>query len=386
MAGVRRRGSQGDHRVSHVLYPVMLARPVRGAGGELTPSEAVSAYAFSSTLSIQDITGDPTSGTTASRLVVRLQGSEESDALLFALCASPPGPRPTGRFGLPEIPSTGDAGQPLDYAAWVMISLPLLEDLHVIEAHITMDSSIAPLPGQPWDAEVHEAWQAALDLVDTLAHHTARPIRQLWITHPPDTPGPNIPGYHRAHTEYQAKLDLSVATDAQGSWADSVTLADDMNFGPDIRESMSDMYRLASEQLPRGDLVMDTIQWTPQRIAQASSRLADKQGEQITALITDPSDSTAVIAFSEVTRFAGAESRVVELGATFVRHQWRGQGLGRSAMMSAVSQAQQRWPETRVGYTSYPEGVPQVEALNASLNGEIISATTAWQKLGDYRA
>lgn len=364
-----------------MLYPVVLARPVPGAGGDLSPSEAVSAYAFSSTLSIQDITGDPTSGTSASRLVTRLQGSAESDAVLLALCATPPGPRPTGRFGLPEVPSTGDVGEPLDYVVWVMVSLPLLEDLRVLEAHITFDSSIAPLPGERWDAEAREAWQSALDLVDTLAADTARPIRQLWITHAPDQPGPEVPGYQRAYLEYQAKLDLAAAADQEGPHGAAVQLAYDMNFDEPVRGSMSDMYRLASENLPRGSLIMDTIEWTPLRISQASGRLADKQGEQISAYLTDPDDPTTVVAFSEVTRFAGAEASVVELGATYVRQQWRGKGLARAVMMSAISHAQLRWPEARVGYTSYPAGVPEIASLHAVLHDEVISATTAWQKV-----
>ena len=78
-----------------MLYPLIV--------GSADPSHAaVSSYAFSVTLAIQDITGEAHSGVSAAHLAKRLEGSEESLALLFALC-SKPAPRSLGAFGYPVL-------------------------------------------------------------------------------------------------------------------------------------------------------------------------------------------------------------------------------------------------------------------------------------------
>ncbi|WP_018297974.1 GNAT family N-acetyltransferase [Corynebacterium lubricantis] len=366
-----------------MFHTVVFARPTAGAGAAVSsaqiaePSEALGQYAFSSTLAIQDITSDVTSGTSASRLAVRLAGSAESDAYLFALCTSPPGPRDIGAFGYPAVPSTGTSGDPLEVAAWVMISLPLLEDTRVIEAHVTIDASIAPLPGEPLDGDVTQAWEGALSLIDELSLRLERPIRQLWITHgASDLRGPELleaNGYRAAFTEIQAKVSLEPAT-----LSPSVHIAYDMRFPAEHSASMASIYTDSSARLPRGELIMDTIAWSEQRILDASGRLLAKGGEQITAYILREG---TVVAFSEVMRFSGAEDTVIELGATFVLEAFRNQGLGKAVMFSALAEARSRWPKARTGYTSYPDTVKSIAHLNQELGEDIISATTAWQRV-----
>ncbi|WIM66793.1 GNAT family N-acetyltransferase [Corynebacterium breve] len=351
-----------------MLHPVVLARPTRGAGA----SSALNQYAFSGTLAVQDITCDFTSGTSASRVATRLSGSAESDAFLFALCTTPVGPRQTGAFGFPEIPSTG-GGPDVDASAWVFISLPLLEDLRVLEANITLDASIAPLPGE-WSEEASDAWEASLSLVDDLSAKLQRHIRQVWVTHSPGVACPReieSAGYRRAFTELQAKVRLADAV-AQAH------LAYDLKFPDSVAHEMATLYTAASAGLPRGELILDTIAWSPQRIIDASKRLRDKGGEQITAYDVVGGH---VVAFSEVMRFAGAEESVIELGATYVLDGFRGRGFGRKVMMAAIQEARKRWPEVSVGYTSYPAASKEISHLNKELGEEVISATTAWQKL-----
>lgn len=363
-----------------MLYPVVFARPVIGAGGSVVPSEPLRQYAFSSTLAIQDITGDVTSGQSAKRMAVRLAGSNESDAFLFALCDSPPGPRPTGAFGFPEVASTGESADPIDAAAWLVVSLPLLEDRAVLEAHITVDSSLAPLPGEPWDADVREAWDSALALIDELSNHLSRPVGQLWLTHnaaghdEDSRAGLVGHGYVPAHMEYQATLDVTTAQPAG-----PVEIAYDMEFPVNLQDEMAAIYTEASENLPRGELLLETIHWTPQRVRDAAGRLRARGGEQITAFVVR---EERIVAFSEAMRFRDAEESVIELGATYVAEGFRGQGLGRDVMMGVLDEATRRWPAARTGYTSYPAQVGAIAALNKELGETIISATTAWQKSG----
>ncbi|MCP1387252.1 hypothetical protein M5J20_03495 [Corynebacterium sp. TA-R-1] len=188
-------------------------RPHATGTAHTAHAEAViGAYAFSATLAIQDITGLATSGVTASHIAKRLEGSAESEALLFAI-TSRHALRPVTDLGYPELMED----DLLDIDAWVFISLPLLEDTGVVEANVTLDASIAPLPGE----EVPAApWHGAFTLIDDLSTHLARPTRQLWVTHPVGDwtpPGAQEFGYAAAFREDQAVFKAEAAVGLQAT-------------------------------------------------------------------------------------------------------------------------------------------------------------------------
>lgn len=172
--------------------------------GSDTAEAVVGAYAFSATLAIQDITGLATSGVTASHIAKRLEPSAESEALLFAL-VDREALRPVTDLGFQELTE-----EDIQFAeAWVFVSLPLLEDLGVIEANIVFDAAVAPLPGEEWPTA---PWAKALSLLDDLSHLLSRPIRHIWVTHAPgdfDPPEVVSFGYARAFREDQATFNVA---------------------------------------------------------------------------------------------------------------------------------------------------------------------------------
>lgn len=401
--------------------------------------EVVSAYAFSATLAIQDITGDAHSGVTASHLAKRLEGSAESEALLFAL-TSRQTPRPLGSRGYPLI-SVDDL---TDIDAWVFISLPLLEDTSIIEATVTLDAVVAPVPGSG-EPVPREPWGAALSLIDALSHSLNRPTRHIWETHPPGSPSPaaeilTTAGYSEAYAEKQATFTIgeypaagsrvraalsgelaaggepagvaqgaesAVSTEAgQGAFADlpvkTIIAVHNMNFDRADLPQFRALLTAASQDYPRGDLVLDTVEWTEQRLRDAGARLMDRGGNQITMIaFTDrassgdessarcgdePSASSErvrkAIGLAEAVHYDSDDDSLMELGLVYVLPEYRNAGVGTALVESALEAAKSQWLGVGTGYSSYPSRSDAADAIVNKYGAETISATTAWQKNG----
>ncbi|WP_291313756.1 GNAT family N-acetyltransferase [Corynebacterium sp. UBA2622] len=343
----------------------MLRPLIVGRRGTPDFEDAVAAYVFSATLAIQDITGLATSGVTASHVAKRLEGSAESRSMLFGLSARSV-PRTVGELGYPVMTSE----DLLDIEAWVFVSLPLLEDLRVTEAHITLDASIAPLPGEDTPAA---PWEAALSLLDDLAAALVRPIRQVWVT---TATGADAPaalrhhGYAPAFSETQAVFDVprcEVACD----------VVDDMAFAASDLPCLRDVLTSSSRSYPRGGLIMDEVTWDEARLRDAGARLLDRGGSQVTALARDRGG--CVVGIAEVVHYDSDAASLCEVGLVYVLPSARKIGLGRTALSSALAAARARWPEVETGYLSYPSGDPAAEATAARLGARPVSQTTAWQ-------
>lgn len=340
--------------------------------------EIVGAYAFSATLSIQDITGSAHSGLSASHISKRLEGSAESDSLLFAL-TSVQAPRPLGPRGYPLI-SVDDLA---DIEAWVFISLPLLEDTNVIEAAITLDAAIAPLPGEPVP---REPWNSALSLIDALSRSLSRPTRQIWETHAADSSTPAAPylteaGYTDAYQEQQATFTVeeSVVSAAE-------LPIDDINvvFNNEISTTDLDLFRVllteASKGYPRGDLQLDTVEWTPQRLYDAQARLLDRGGNQYTAIAFAGGENRKAVGLAEAVHYDADDDSLIELGLVFVLPEYRRAGIGSALVEAALSAAKHKWGKVETGYSSYPSISEAAHVLARRGGAQAISATTAWQR------
>ncbi|SDL77959.1 L-amino acid N-acyltransferase YncA [Corynebacterium mycetoides] len=332
-------------------------------------TEAVGAYVFSSTLAAQDITGLSTSGVSAAHVIKRLEGSAESLSYLFALTTRE-APRPLGDLGYPAIQD-----DLLDIAAWVFISLPLLEDVRVIEAHITLDAAIAPLPGEP----IPEApWLSALSLIDALSNAFTRPIRHIWVTHTlgaDEPPALRAAGYSPAFSEVQATLTLENVSAPQ---LDMDVVAD-MNYAPEDIPAFLRLLASASANYPRGELILDTVDWTRERLADAAARLRDRGGTQLTALARAASGD--VVGLAEAVTFDHDVESVCELGLVYVLPEHRGRGLGRATVSAVLRAARERWEEADTAFVSYPADEAAAVALARSFGVEEVSPTTVWQHL-----
>lgn len=337
--------------------------------------EVAGAYAFSATLAIQDITGDAHSGLTSSHMTKRLEGSAESDAMLFAL-TNVRAPRPLGPRGYPEI-SVDDL---TDIEAWVFISLPLLEDTSVIEATVTLDAAIAPLPVEPVP---EEPWVAALSLIDALSHSLSRPTRHIWETHAPDADSPasgilSAAGYAPAYREEQATFAVDAlarpaATDQLP--VDSIDVVFNNEISADDLTLFRTLLTAASEGYPRGDLKLDTVEWTEQRLRDAQARLLDRGGNQYTAIAysTAPDGERLAVGLAEAVHFDADEDSLIELGLVYVLPAYRHAGIGTALVESALAAAKRRWEEVVTGYSSHP-------SISGAARAKPISVTTAWQQ------
>lgn len=333
--------------------------------------EVVGAYAFSATLAIQDITGDPHSGVTASHLLKRLEGSTESQAFLFAL-TDVQAPRPLGAHGYPELKATDLA----DISAWVFISMPLLEDTGIIEATITIDAAIAPLPGEPVP---HEPWENALSLIDALSTTSCRPTRHLWDTHAPseDSPAASLlmeAGYSRAYKETQATFALDGLPPLESP---SCTIVHNMDFSPADLSGFQSLITAASRDYPRGSLQLDTINWTEERIRDASARLRDRGGNQLTALLRS---GDRFIGLAEAVHYDIDDDALMELGLVHVLPEYRDQGAATELLSSVLAAAHTEWPKVETCYVSAPADSESIACLLRTANAKIISNSTAWQR------
>ena len=338
----------------------------------------VGGYAFSATLAIQDITGLATSGVSAAHIAKRLEPSAESEAMLFGL-VSTQHLRPVTDLGYPEL-----FAEDLDFLdAWLFVSLPLLEDRGVIEANFTFDSELAPLPGEP----IPDApWESALKLLDDLSARLSRPTRQLWVTHAvaADEP-PHVRGYGYAPVfrEDQGTFSVSAikglpdAADAQFSVVQGPGFSAPRDAAPGELEQFSRLLTSASRDYPRGELVMDTIEWDLARIQDAGARLQDRGGSQLTGLAYVDG---LIVGLCEVVRFLADDAKVCELGLVYVLPEHRGRGIGSALLRASLTRAKEIWEDLETVYCSYPADSPAANAIMRGLNAEVVSSTTAWQK------
>lgn len=348
--------------------------PLIHVHGGRDSSDVVGAYVFSATLAIQDITGLAQSGLTASHMSKRLEGSAESQALLFAL-TDLQAPRPLGPLGFPAVHVDDLA----DIDAWVFISLPLLEDTRVIEATVTLDASIAPLPGEPVPPE---PWVAALSLIDDLSHLLSRPTRHLWETHTPSasTVSPaseflTAAGYNPAYRETQATFTIPLPSAAAPNGR---TVVRNMDFSATDLPDLRGLLTASSLDYPRGDLVLDAVEWTEQRVRDASARLMDRGGNQLTALARDSTGK--VIGMAEAVRYDSDDPSLMELGLIYVSPEHRRRGAGTELVRDVLAAAKLEWPDAATGYISFPADSQAAAALLAHYSPATISTTTAWQK------
>lgn len=347
--------------------------PLIYAHGGRDSGDVVGAYAFSATLAIQDITGSPYSGVSAAHMAKRLEGSSESEALLFAV-TDLQAPRPLGPLGYPEV----RVDDLTEIAAWVFISLPLLEDTRVIEATVTLDATIAPLPGEPVPCE---PWVAALSLIDALSASLSRPIRQVWVTHsgePLTEPELSLTshGYSAAYHETQAMFSLDAVAPAAPD--PGISVVRNMSFAPDDLPSLRALLSKSSRDYPRGDLILDSIDWTEQRLREASARLMDRGGTQLTAVAHAPDGE--VIGMAEAVHYDSDDDRLMELGLIYVLPEHRDRGAAQLMLNGLIAAAKTEWPKIETVYASYPADSEPAARLLRPLSPKIISSATAWQK------
>ncbi|WP_156228340.1 GNAT family N-acetyltransferase [Corynebacterium comes] len=334
-----------------------LDRPVPGT----EPADDVRNLVFLANLAAQEVTGDSASSTSVERVQHRLRGSVEYDTLAYALELDPEE----------------------DYAGYLLVSTPLLEDTHVVDAEIILDAAHLPLPGEPLEPEGREVLGLLYAEAEAIAARLGRSVVQTWLLHSAEeAPGSGDwaallrgRGYELGLSEIQGFVSVGVP---EPTWPPSVRVdvVRNLAFPSPLVDGVIALYRQASIDVPTGGLDADPVDWTPGRLSAAAQRVVDTNREMVSVVL---SDGEGVIGISEITRFPGSEPEVAEQGITIVAPQARGRGHGLNLKREVLRQAARALPGVRRVYTSNATGNPWMIEINRQLGWRVVSGGSGWQ-------
>lgn len=337
---------------------VSLARPVPGQG----PADVVRTFAFLSNLMAQEATGDRRASVTVDRVLTRLAGSEDSDAILLALIDEPV-LAPVGPLGLPQLPSSGD-DRSFDVAAFAYLSVPLLEERRVLEVELVYDVTYLPLPGEELASEGAEVQAELLAGVEKYAKFLDRDILQLWSDRP-------VPGFERAVTVTQWVLDRPTPLSPHRP----VQLVENYALSGRTALEVAGLLTVASADANYDGLYTETATWDPQRLQQAAARQRHRGERNLLALLKD--EDGRVHALAEFTGHAEADTTIAELGVVAVRRDARGNGLGSAVLAAGIASLD---PEITRLYASAATTDAATARLLAPYRPETLASTTCWQR------
>ena len=381
-----------------------------GAASDCEPSDAIRTFVFMSNLAAQEATGDEAASVTASRVLTRLKGSNESRVLLFGLVrdADCPGPRPVGEvgeFGAPLLPSVelaagsphnaeGSAYAEPEYAAFIHLALPLLEERDTAEIDLVFDAGYLPVPGEDFDAAGRDVAEAALMTAEQLAlacgrhlFHIGTQRRAAGEETNSDSPEfcPDPVGQIVERRGYTARLsDVQVEINVPDNppvpllprgmecvtWQD-YAIPDE--YVPGVLELLT----VVSTDADFGGLTVEPINWTRERLAAARARLQDRRAHTLlTALIRDGE----IVSMTELARHEAADPAVAEWTLTVTARGHRHAGLARTAKTAALARMAEYWPRVRRTYASHSAGDPAMRALDRHLGARDLSMARTWEK------
>ena len=190
-------------------------------------------------------------------------------------------------------------------------------------------------------------------------------------------------GYAPAFREDQGTFSVSAieglpdAADAQFSVVQGPGFSARRNAAPGELEQFSRLLTSASRDYPRGELVMDAIEWDLARIQDAGARLQDRGGSQLTGLAYVNGEC---VGLCEVVRYFSDDPKVCELGLIYLLPEHRGRGIGSAMLRASLTRAKEIWEDLETVYCSYPADSAAASAIMRVVDAETVSTTTAWQK------
>ncbi len=353
---------------------VQIVAPPGSASAE--PADCLRSFVFDANLAAQEASGDPAASGSPRRVLQRLQGSTESRTYLLGLTDSALGP--AGELGLPVI-SAAEPSPEIDFDGFIHISLPLLEETENADIECVLAADLLPLPGEDLEPE-------ALDVTRALAREALRITRQLGRTtaqvgmlYPPDADHTYDPmsqaylelGFRRKHAERQMFVEIAPTPPVVGAqvWPDY-----------DIPEELLDdvlrLLTLASTDAVYGDLSVEPIVWTRQRLNEAHARLRSRKAHTLLVGIVEKG---RVVALTELSRHGDADPEVCEWTLTVTDREQRRRGLATRAKQHAQYAVAHHWPDVRRAYCSVAQADPAMNALYKRLGAHVISASSAYE-------
>ncbi|AGF72689.1 hypothetical protein [Corynebacterium halotolerans] len=380
---------------------LQLDRPPAVATGEKippVPADAVRTFVFTANLAAQESSGDTASSVSVERVLHRLQGSSESDAVLLTLVDDAVAPLPAtagvSDLGYPLLPSVaGDSTReaetgPAEFLGFVHLSLPLLEDRHVIEFECVLDVGLLPIPGEELSGEGREVYGRLLDEVEAVARQLGRTTLQVWLMHPAgEQPGAGplarelaARGFILGLAEIQGVLELPVPAPDETPLPEGVTctVVHGYEVPGELTDGVLELMTAASTDIPHGGLDAERAVWTRERLRQAAVRLRGRGTENLMVVLHGVG---GVLALTEFSRHPGSDPAVAEQGVTIVAPRARGRGLGRAVKVVGLERLRSAMPRVERVYTSNALANTGMRAVNADLGVRPISVSSAWQKV-----
>ncbi|WP_293768233.1 GNAT family acetyltransferase [uncultured Corynebacterium sp.] len=356
------------------------------------PADCVRAFVFSANLAAQEATGDTAASTSPDRVLNRLKGSSESRTLLFAVVE---GRAPLGEvdeLGVPLIASTSTGtgagtgiGPNLDYAGFIHISLPLLEEKDIAEIECVFGMDYLPMPGVPLEPEERELadWMGATAL--DLTRRLGRTVAQVGVLHPDGTPDDYDPmaatyralGFTSRFTEHQ--LLIPVPDNPPTPLLPHGVRAHvwpDYDIEEQFVDQVLDLLSVASADSFFGQLTVEPIRWTRARLADAHARLRDRRAH---TLLVGLVSEGQVLALSEFSRQEHGDPEVAEWTLTVTHRDRRREGLAWAAKLSALRACVDHWPAVARTYTSVAAADAPMVTLSTRLGARTLSTSSAWE-------
>lgn len=377
-----------------MLYPVHLDRPVP----RQEPADCVRTFVFLANLAAQEASGDPAASISVERAVHRLKGSAESDSVMLGLLAADDAALsrtlPHSELGYPLIPSTqpldgvgaGPAHDFFDFAGFVHISLPQLEERHILEFELVLDADVQPLPGAKLSRAARERVALLLSLVEEVARARERTVLQTSILHPvgslPGT-GPWAEelaghGFRTGLSEVQSVIQVPDSAPVAPPAGYRVQVIENYQVPDELIDDVAALFTTASRDVPHGTMSTEPAQWEARRLAEAAARLRDRGSRQLMAVLIDPDGEAH--ALSEFFWHAGSHPEVVEQGATIVARGRRRRGLGTAAMQWGLAAVRSAWPEVERVYASESTEDPAMLSIHLAAGMTPISGSSSWEK------
>lgn len=387
----------------HVAEPAASSPASGGGRGVEQPTTALINRTFVSNLALAEATGSDMQAITVDRFLESLRPTQEQRRIFLIALELPEGALPEGLprdpCGFPTVPSTGDDPVWLlehEALAYLVISVPLLQDTSSLWWQVDLDAEFLPLPGERYSPEAERILDSALGVLDEVAAALHRTHLYLWNTVGAHCPVEEAPlpaflasrGCHAVHREAQYSIEVErgnhapEAPDIEAKGVSLILYTED-GCPEHALPALCQLSDTAEWDIPAGDIQLEPSPWTPERIRDAE-RIARVGGHRsISALLID--EDGAGVALSTIAQHRSARPEIAEQNMTVVARNYRGRGLGAVVKKAALAEAARRWPRLRRVGTSVAVENAAMNRINESIGMQKISQASAWLKQAPLR-